>query len=134
MRKMKAQNSKKSAAAEMIEGLREFRDSLRNGEQIEKRFTVRTAVLDPKPLLPSEYRPEAVRATRVKLGVSQAIFAQLLGISVKLVQSWEQGTRTPEMLARHVLDDINRNPENWIKRLARAGKSAARPRRQRVHA
>lgn len=121
---------RKSAGAEIIEGLTEFRDAIKGGEKVENRFTVRTVELDLQPLLPRKYGPDDVKATRNRLCVSQAIFAQLLGISLKLVQSWEQGQREPEMLARHVLDDINRNPSRWLERLSRAAKS--KPQHQHV--
>jgi DNA-binding transcriptional regulator YiaG len=120
-------SKRKSAGSEIIEGLREFRDAIRAGEKIDGRFTVRTVRIDPKPLMPGEYNPAAVRSTREKLLVSQAVFAQLLGISVKLVQAWEQGTRTPDTLARHVLDAINATPGAWRERLERA----TQPRRYR---
>jgi DNA-binding transcriptional regulator YiaG len=47
----------------------------------------------PEP--PSAYDAAAVRATRDRLGVSQAIFAHLLGVSAVLVRAWEQGHCTP---------------------------------------
>jgi putative transcriptional regulator len=121
--KVSKKKVRKSAGAEIIEGLSEFRDAIKGGEKIEGRFTVRTVELDLQPLLPKEYGPEDVKATRNRLCVSQAIFAQLLGISLKLVQAWEQGKRVPEMLARHVLDDINRNPDRWRDRLDKAARS-----------
>ena len=135
MRKVKARRRKNSVGAEMLNGLREFRDSLSRGERIANRFTVRTVELDRERLLPNEYGPEDVRATRQRLSVSQALFARLLGVSLKLVQSWEQGTRTPEVLARHVLDHINRNPTDWTSRLVTVGKATkGRRRAARVHA
>jgi DNA-binding transcriptional regulator YiaG len=133
MQEKKTRKVKRTAGAEMLEGLRAFRDALRRGEKIEGRFTVRTLELDPERLLPNEYNSEAVRTTRDRLGVSQPIFAQLLGVSLKLIQSWEQGTRKPEMLARHVLDDINRNPAEWFQRLG-AAQTPARKLKSRVPA
>lgn len=32
---------------------------------------------------------------RIKLGLSQAEFAQMLGVSVRTLQDWEQGRRQP---------------------------------------
>jgi hypothetical protein len=38
---------------------------------------------------------------------------QLLGVSVALVQSWEQGQRSPAICARRLLDEVNRDPGHW---------------------
>src|SRR4051812_35218841 len=60
------------------------------------RLTVRRVDMpdDPRP-----YDAAAVRATRARLNVSQAVFARLVGVSTVLAQSWEQGTRKPSKLA-----------------------------------
>jgi putative transcriptional regulator len=118
--------AKKSIGAEIIEGLTEFRDVLRSGEPIENSFTVRTVELDLKPLKPKQHDARSVRMTRQSLNVSQALFAQLLGVSIDLVQAWEQGARTPKPIACHVLDDINRNKSYWIDRLQKAARPARR--------
>lgn len=43
---------------------------------------------------------KSIAATRQKLGLSQTQFAKLLGISVRTLHHWEQGTRTPSGAAR----------------------------------
>ncbi len=40
---------------------------------------------------------------RSKTGLSQPKFAQLLGVSVRTLQEWEQGRRTPSGAARSLL-------------------------------
>jgi putative transcriptional regulator len=52
----------------------------------------------------------AVANTREKTGVSQARFAQLLGVSVRTLQDWEQGRRAPSGAARTLLLLVARNP------------------------
>src|SRR5689334_23284182 len=113
---MKKKNKQKSVGAEIIEGLAEFREVLRSGQPIETRFTVRPVELDLQPLKPRRYDASSVRATRESLNLSQALFARLLGISLELVQGWEQGRRVPKPIACHVLDDINRNRQYWLDR------------------
>jgi putative transcriptional regulator len=65
------------------------------------------------PPEPGLYDAKRVRATREKLGVSQATFASIVGVSTILAQSWEQGVRVPSKLARRLLDEINRDPTRW---------------------
>ena len=48
---------------------------------------------------------------RAKTGLSQARFAQLLGVSVRTLQDWEQGRRAPSGAARTLLMVAARNPQ-----------------------
>lgn len=105
---------KDSVGAKIIEGLGEFTEALEDGRSVTKQFTCRTVVLD---LIPVPYSPEKVVATRRLLRSSQGIFAQFLGVSMKTVRAWEQGKNTPSDLACRFMDEIQRNPDFWRKRL-----------------
>ncbi len=52
-----------------------------------------------------------VAATRAKTGLSQARFAELLGVSVRTLQDWEQGRRAPSGAARTLLVIAAKNPK-----------------------
>jgi putative transcriptional regulator len=52
-----------------------------------------------------------VAVTREKTGLSQARFAQLLGVSVRTLQDWEQGRRAPSGAARTLILIAARNPK-----------------------
>ena len=54
---------------------------------------------------------QSIAATRRKLGLSQSKFARLLGISVRTLHHWEQGTRTPSGAARVLLRVAAAHPE-----------------------
>jgi putative transcriptional regulator len=47
---------------------------------------------------------------RAKTGLSQARFAELLGVSTRTLQDWEQGRRAPSGAARTLLLVAYRNP------------------------
>jgi putative transcriptional regulator len=52
-----------------------------------------------------------VATIRGKTGLSQARFAELLGVSVRTLQDWEQGRRSPSGAARTLLLVADRNPK-----------------------
>jgi putative transcriptional regulator len=51
-----------------------------------------------------------VASIRKKTGLSQSRFAQLLGVSVRTLQDWEQGRRAPTGAARTLLMVAAQNP------------------------
>jgi putative transcriptional regulator len=53
----------------------------------------------------------AAAEARLKVGVSQSAFAQLLGVSVRTLQEWEQGRREPSGAAKTLLRIAMRSPE-----------------------
>ena len=69
--------------------------------------------LDPKAFRRTQKAAwdRSIAATRQKLGLSQPKFARLLGISVRTLHHWEQGTRTPSGAARVLLRVAARHPE-----------------------
>jgi putative transcriptional regulator len=52
----------------------------------------------------------SVAAIREGTGLSQSRFAELLGVSVRTLQEWEQGRRAPSGAARTLLLIAARNP------------------------
>lgn len=69
--------------------------------------------IDPKTFQRTQKQnwDKSIAATREKLGLSQLEFARLLGISVRTLHHWEQGTRTPSGAARVLLRVAALNPE-----------------------
>ncbi|MFC0268562.1 helix-turn-helix domain-containing protein [Kushneria aurantia] len=66
-------------------------------------------------------RGEAARVTRVevseartarrRMALSQAEFAELMGVSLRTLQEWEQGRRTPTGPALRLLRVAEKHPE-----------------------
>jgi DNA-binding transcriptional regulator YiaG len=61
---------------------------------------------------------KSIAATREKFGLSQGRFARLLGISVRTLHHWEQGSRTPSGAARVLLRVASRHPEALLEAAA----------------
>lgn len=53
----------------------------------------------------------AVASIRKRTGLSQTRFAELLGVSVRTLQDWEQNRRTPSGAARTLLLIAHKNPK-----------------------
>lgn len=86
---MKKASSKRNIGLEILEGLRE----IKRGQH--GRVTT----------LPS------VAAIREKTGLPQSRFAELLGVSVRTLQEWEQGRRAPSGAARTLLQVAANDPK-----------------------
>jgi putative transcriptional regulator len=86
---MKKTSTKRDIGTEILEGLRE----IKRGQS--GRVTT----------LPS------VSTIRDRTGLSQARFAELLGVSVRTLQEWEQGRRIPSGAARTLLQVAARDPK-----------------------
>lgn len=55
--------------------------------------------------------PEEIRQIRSGVGVSQANFARMLGISLRTLQDWEQGRRRPNQAAQSLLAVAAKRPD-----------------------
>lgn len=63
---------------------------------------------------PPAYIPEEIKAIRAKFGISQAVFADLLNVSVSTLQKWEQGRKKPSATAYKLLEIVNSNGLNIL--------------------
>ena len=89
-----------------------FYDDLKEGfEDIQAyrkgKLTLRSERIEiPEP--PQEYNPKQIRCIREKGRYSQAIFALVLNVSIRTVQSWETGQRVPCHSALRLLEIIDK--------------------------
>ncbi|CAM2173882.1 putative transcriptional regulator [Paraburkholderia sacchari] len=59
----------------------------------------------------TQIEPTAAALARAKVGLSQSAFAELLGVSTRTLQDWEQGRRQPTGAAQTLLRVAERHPE-----------------------
>ena len=81
---------------ELLESVRKGGAIMRGEKEPSRKFVVET--------------PD-VKHIRERYQLSQSEFATLLGISVRTLQNWEQGRRTPRGAARILLQVADKHPE-----------------------
>ena len=64
-----------------------------------------------KPSRVFHYAQPNVKSIRERLGLTQARFAALMGVSSRTLQNWEQGRREPEGPAKALLRVVDREPQ-----------------------
>jgi DNA-binding transcriptional regulator YiaG len=72
-----------------------------------------TKTTPPEPLELPVLTQRDVVAVRNLLGVSQAVFAKILGVSAQSVRSLELGTKPPTGAVRRLLGEIRDQPDYW---------------------
>ena len=63
------------------------------------------------PEEPPEIDGTTLASLRQQSAMSQAVFAKLLNVSAKTVQSWEQGVRQPSDASRRLIQIFSEHPE-----------------------
>ncbi len=102
-----------TAGRELITAMKEMHRAVTTGDH--SAMTVREVEIPD----PSEFDAAAVKSLRGKLGASIAVFAQLCGVSSKLVEHWEQNRRIPSPLACRLLERIAADPDSYLASLMR---------------
>lgn len=90
----------------------------------EGKITLRTSELEMLAPPPELTAKEVAKIRSQNLHMSQGAFAKLLGVSVRVIQSWEQGDKKPSGAARRLLQIASRNPQAVL--------SAATPRKSKA--
>lgn len=111
----------KSLGQRLIASMREVAEALESGRPLQAQLTVRTVEISE----PGTYTARKIRQLRTQMGVSQAVFAKLVGVSTVLVQHWEQGVTAPRPTARRLLDEISRDPSRYAARAMRRVRASA---------
>ena len=73
----------------------------------EGKLTLKSELIEiPEP--PCEYKAKDIKRIRENGHYSQGIFAKILNVSIKTVQSWESGVRAPSHAALRLLEIIDK--------------------------
>lgn len=91
--------NKRDIGQEILEGIQEIK-AFKAGRRALHSHTLQ----DPAP-------PQEIRT---KLNLSQAAFAGLMGVSVRTIQDWEQGRRSPSGPAEALLRIADQKPEVFL--------------------
>jgi len=92
--------TERDIGAEILAGLKEIKEFKKS-----KGRKLRTSKLS---------EPQSARQIRERLNLSQSAFASMMGVSVRTVQDWEQGRRTPKGPARSLLRIAEQNPKAFL--------------------
>ena len=91
--------SERNIGLEILEGVREIKEYKKGN------LALKTSQLsEPSP-------PQTIRE---KLQLSQVAFANLMGVSVRTLQDWEQGRRNPKGPAKSLLRIAEQNPKAFL--------------------
>jgi putative transcriptional regulator len=94
-------------------------------------ISLRTTQVPERP--PQVAAPDVVRIRR-STAMSQAMFARLLNVSTKTVQSWEQGRRRPSQAALRMLQLVREQPQAVLRVVSLPSRRTNRRPRAPIHA
>lgn len=97
---------RRSAGEQVVEGLREVRRIVESGRRLEDRLVVHRVRVS---IVPRAFSARQVKAVRELAKMSQAVFARMLAVSPKTLQSWEAGRTSPPPMACRLLELIERD-------------------------
>ena len=76
-------------------------------------ITLKTTTLE-MPDRPPQVSADELTELRLKSGMSQAVFARMLNVSTKTIQSWEQGQRKPSQAALRLIQVFRQSPSSVL--------------------
>lgn len=77
-------------------------------EHAQGKKKLRSKVIKIEPL--KEYQASEIKGIRDALGMSQSMFAGMMGVSIKTVEAWEAGRNKPDGPARRILALVQADP------------------------
>ena len=102
MKNTKIRN-KKEVKASIFAGLNDALDIVQNKKSARRQ---REVVIPDLPL----YKGKDVKRIREKIDVTQKIFAEVIGVSVKTIEAWEGNRNIPDGPAQRIFYALDNNP------------------------
>jgi putative transcriptional regulator len=94
-------------------------------------ITLKTTTLElPDP--PPQVGAAELTQLRLESGMSQAVFAQVLNVSPRTVQSWEQGTCKPAQSALRLIQVFRQDPASVLEIVGMSSPEPGRSRRKPI--
>jgi len=109
--------TKATVGDRILDALGNFADQLKECDSVKdlpKIVTVRRVKLD---LRPRPFSADELKQIRIQLGVSQAIFAEFVGVGVSTIQDWEQGRSSVSGLVCRLLGEMVQAPDAWARQI-----------------
>lgn len=88
--------------------LKDLKERLENGIAYKEGTIKHHSKIKEVPEPPIAYEAEDIRNIRKTRRYSQSVFAKILNVSIKTVQSWESGRRIPSHAALRLLEIIEK--------------------------
>ena len=76
-----------------------------------REYTLMRTARDATATMPRQYNRTQIVGLRKRLGLSQVVFARVLGVSAATARSWEQDVSPPSGPARRLLEVVDKHPE-----------------------
>ena len=76
-------------------------------------LSARSAVVDAPPAFPAE----RIKHLRERMGLSQAVFAAVIGVDADTVRAWEQHRREPSLSTARLLEIAEEQPEILLRKV-----------------
>jgi putative transcriptional regulator len=95
---------KKRMGGELIEAMQELLDFS------EGKIDLRTSRFPVSPVCET-ISPTEIKAVRENLRMSQSVFALVIGVTKKTVESWEAGRYKPDGAARRLITIMQKDPQ-----------------------
>lgn len=90
--------------SKMFNDLKEGLENAIKDARSKEKFLRRT-IIEIQPLI--DYKPQEIKDVRHKVGMTQKLFANYLGVSVKTVESWESGLNKPSGSSNRLITMLN---------------------------
>ena len=75
------------------------------------KLRISSVMIEPLKL----YEKEDIKKIRENAGMSQSVFAEMIGVSKKTIEAWESGSSSPQGPARRILEFLDNDSDFAIR-------------------